>query len=155
MDRQEIIATLKNIIADYLKTKGLELVDLIYRYEGRDLVLRILADRPEGGITLDECALLNTEISRILDEQSIIQQSYLLEVSSPGVDRPLTTRGDFLRCLNRRARLFLLESIKGKWEIDGLVSKVDENSVYLDSEGEVFQVPLAKIRKAKQIIGGV
>ena len=152
MDRQEIISEVENIIGDYLKVQGLELVDLICRYEGRDLVLRILADRPEGGISLGECARLNIEISAILDEKDILQTRYILEASSPGIDRPLSTGSDFLRCVNRRARFFFNESVNGKLELEGTIIKVEDGVVFIDVEGESIDVPLAKINKAKQVI---
>lgn len=152
MDKETLKIELTNIISDYLKNQGLDLVDLIYRYEGRNLFLRILVDKPEGGIALDECAHLNNEISRILDEKDIIPQRYILEVSSPGIDRPLKTKNDFLRCINKKVRLFLSEPIKGKTELEGLISKVDDTSVYVDIETEVVVIPLAKINRAKQII---
>ena len=152
MNRQEVISELENIIGDYLKVQGLELVDLIHRYEGRDLVLRILADRPEGGINLGECARLNIEISAILDEKDILQTRYMLEVSSPGIDRPLTTERDFSRCVNRRARFFFNESVNGKLELEGTIIKVEDGVVFIDVEGESIDVPLAKINKAKQVI---
>jgi len=152
MDRQEIIVELKNIIGDFLKIQGLELVDLIYRHEGRDLALRILVDRAQGGITLGECAALNNQISEILDEKDILQEGYILEVSSPGLDRPLETKSDFLRCMNRKVKLFLNESINGKIELEGLISKVEDDSVYIDCKNATIQIPLIKINKAKQII---
>ena len=153
MDRQEIIAELKNIIGDYLKIQGLDLVDLIYRQEGRDSILRILVDRPEGGITVGECANLNERISNLLDEKDILQTRYVIEVSSPGLDRALKTRNDFLRCINRRARFFLNESINGKIELEGLICKVENDSVYIESRNEIIEIPLTKINKAKQVIG--
>jgi len=152
MDRQEIIAQLQNIIGDYLKIQGLDLVDLIYRHEGRDSILRILVDRPEGGITLGECAQLNERISNLLDEKGILQTRYTIEVSSPGLDRALETRNDFLRSINKRVRFFLNESINGKIEFEGLISKVENDSVYIESRSEIIGIPLTKINKAKQII---
>ncbi len=155
MDRQTIIAELTSIFGDYLKSQGVNLIELIYRYEGRDLFLRILVDRPEGGITLGECAQLNQEISRILDEKDTLKQRYVLEVSSPGLDRPLKTKNDFSCCLNRKAKFFLLESIRGKIELDGIISKVEGNLVYVDMEGEIIEIPLANINKAKQILDNI
>ncbi|MBU1727575.1 MAG: ribosome maturation factor RimP [Candidatus Omnitrophica bacterium] len=152
MDKQLIIEELKKIIGDYLVAKGLDLVDLIYRYEGRDLYLRILADRPEGGITIDECTNLNRQISAVLDEKDIFEASYILEVSSPGLDRPLKTEKDFLRCLGRQAKFFLIEPVNGKIEWDGIIKKVENESVLIDVKAEVLEIPLTKINKAKQII---
>lgn len=154
MDRQAIISELTSIIGDYLKNKGLDLVDLIYRYEGRDLILRIVVDRPEGGITLDECSWLNNELGRILDEKDIIPAKYILEVSSPGIDRPLRAKSDFLRCINRNVRFFLSESINAKFELEGSITKVEDEKVYIDVEGDIIEIPFIKINKAKQIIAG-
>ncbi|MFH1640417.1 MAG: ribosome maturation factor RimP [Candidatus Omnitrophota bacterium] len=152
MDKQEIISELKDIIGEYLRVQGLDLVDLIYRYEGRGLFLRILTDRPQGGINLAECARLNNEISRILDEKDILQGRYILEVSSPGIDRPLKTKSDFERCMNRKARFFLSEPVNGKIELEGVIAKAEDDSVYIDIEGESVDIPLAKLAKAKQIV---
>lgn len=152
MDRRALIEELKVIIQDYLKDKNLDLVDIIYRYEGRDLVFRVLVDKPEGGITLGECAYLNIEISRILDEKDILQARYILEVSSPGLDRPLETKQDFLRCINKPVKLFLNEPINGKLEWDGVISEVENDSVYIDTSSQILEIPLSKINKAKQVI---
>lgn len=152
MDRQAVVTELKNIIADYLKIQGLDLIDLIYRYEGRDLILRILADKPQGGITLEECARLNKQIGNILDEKDILQTRYILEVSSPGLDRGLKTENDFNRCINRRARFFLNEAIGGKMEYEGIINKVEDDAVCVDSCGKIIEIPLSKIIKAKQVI---
>lgn len=152
MDKQEFIAELKNIIGGYLKARGLDLVDLICRHEGRDLILRVLVDRPEGGITLGECAELNIQISNLLDEKDLLQTRYIMEVASPGLDRQLRARSDFQRCINRRARFFLNEPVNGKIELEGIISKVEGDSVYIDSNNEVIEIPLKKINKAKRVI---
>lgn len=152
MDRDALIEELMAIIQDYLKNKNLDLVDLIYRYEGRDLILKVLADRPDGGISLGECARLNIELSRILDEKDILQARYILEVSSPGLDRPLKTKPDFARCINRKVRVFLNEPINGKLEWDGTITKVENDAVCLDASSQILEIPLSKINKAKQAV---
>ncbi|MCM8795758.1 MAG: ribosome maturation factor RimP [Candidatus Omnitrophica bacterium] len=152
MDRSILINELNQIIGGYLETQGIELVELIYRYEGKDLVLRILVDKPEGGITLDECVRLNNAIGLILDEKGILEERYILEVSSPGLDRPLRTKKDFLRCLNRKVRFFLTESINGKMELEGIIKKVEENAVYVDVEGQILEISFIKMNLAKQAL---
>jgi ribosome maturation factor RimP len=85
MDRQAIVDELKSIIQDFLLAQGLDLVDLILRYEGGDLVLRIIADKPEGGISLGECANLNIQISQILDENDILKERYIFAGFRPAL----------------------------------------------------------------------
>jgi ribosome maturation factor RimP len=152
-DKQQVFAQLGAVIQDYLKAQGLELVDLIYRYEGRDLFLRVLADRPEGGITMDECSRVNDDLGKILDEKDLITEHYILEVSSPGLDRPLVTQADFARCLKRKIRVFLREAVEGKIEWEGLISRVEQDKLYLEAQTGIIEIPIEKINKAKQIIG--
>jgi ribosome maturation factor RimP len=87
----------------------------------------------------------------MLDENEFIDNRYILEVSSPGLDRPLVTKNDFLRCLKKRVRFFLTEPINGKPEWEGAILKADDEAVYVDI-GEELVIPLSKINKAKQII---
>ncbi len=153
MDRQDrLIDELRSIITEHLKTRQIDLVDFIYRYEGASLILRLLVDKPEGGISLGECAHLNTEIGRILDENDALQQRYILEVSSPGLDRPLKTKKDFSRCINKRLRFFLNELINGRFELEGIVKELEGDSVYIEINGEPIEIPLSMINKAKQIL---
>ena len=152
MDREALANELKIILADFLKSRNLDLVEIIHRYEVGDLVLRVLVDRPEGGINLDDCAAINRELGEILDAKDFLQQRYILEVSSPGLDRPLKTQNDFSRCLNKKVKFFLSELINGKLEWDGVITKVSERIVYVDTVTEIMEVPLDKINKAKRII---
>ena len=153
MDRQTRIEELRGMIQEFLNSQHFDLVDLIHRYEGRNFFLRILVDRPEGGITLEDCANLNREINLLLDEKDLVQQKYVLEVSSPGLDRPLKTKNDFLRCLNKRVKFFLNEAVQGRWEWEGLIQKIEEDSVMIETEDAVVTLPLSQIAKAKQVIG--
>ncbi|MDD2927855.1 MAG: ribosome maturation factor RimP [Candidatus Omnitrophica bacterium] len=152
MDRESLVNELKVFLEDFLRSRNLDLVDLIHRYEGRDLVLRILLDKPEGGISLGECAGLNREISDLLDAKNILQEKYVLEVSSPGLDRPLKREKDFLRCLDKKVKFFLNELINGKLEWDGTITGVKAGIVYINTPAGAMEVPLAKINKAKRII---
>jgi ribosome maturation factor RimP len=153
MDRQGLITELTAIVEDCVKGLGLELVDIIYRYEGRDVFLRVLVDRPEGGITLGECANVNNELSRLLDEKDIIRERYMLEVSSPGADRPLKGKSDFLRCLNKRARFFFNAPVSGKTELEGLIVSAGDDAVTVNTGVETIEIPLDKINIAKQVLG--
>ncbi len=152
MRKDELDLELENLFRQYLESLGLELVEFSSRYQGRGLVLRILADRPEGGISLEECAGLNRKLGELLDEKDLLQESYLLEVSSPGLDRPLKAKGDFRRALGKQAKFFLFEAVNGKIEHDGLIKEVNDEIVAVQTEKGLFSIPLSKINKAKLII---
>jgi ribosome maturation factor RimP len=149
---KEIISELKPILEDFLEKQGFILVDLNMVYEGQRLILRILTDHPEGGINLEECSILNQKIGQILDEKDIIKQSYILEVSSPGLDRPLKTVQDFKRCINREVVLYTHQPIKGKRENRGFIKEIKENTLLFEIDGKVFSIDFSLIIKAKQII---
>ena len=152
IDRYVLQEKLRTLITDYLKQENIVLVDLGFKSQRRKFILRILVDEPGGGITLDRCAYLNSAISQLLDSEDLIQSRYTLEVSSPGIDRPLLTPEDFSRCINRRVRIFLNQCQDGKYEITGLITSVSDAGLNLDLEGQVQQIPFGQIKKAKQII---
>lgn len=155
MDKAAFIEELRRTIQEFLAERRLDPVELITRYEGRDLFLRVLVDRPEGGISLGECAGLNKEISLMLDEKDELQQRYILEVCSPGLDRPLKTKNDFLRCINKTVKIFFNEPVHGRWEWEGSVAKVEGDCVYIGAQDKTIALPLLKIVKAKQIINNI
>jgi len=152
MDRQGIQEELTVLISSFLRERSLDFVDLTYRMEGKSAVLKVLVDRPEGGITLDECSELNRQISELLDQRDILSQKYILEVSSPGIDRPLKTEGDFRRALNREVRFFLNVPVDGRTEISGVVKFVGAASVSIDTDSGILEIEYVNIVKAKQII---
>jgi ribosome maturation factor RimP len=152
MVRPEVIEEIQNTIDSYLEERQFYLVEMKYFYQADTLVLVILADRPHGGITLKECIELNKSISIILDEKDILQERFILEVSSPGLDRPLVRKEDFLRCSNKEVRFFLNEPINEKMELQGTISKVEDDAVYIAMQEEIFKVPLIRIIRAKQIV---
>lgn len=152
MDKYEVIEELKKLIGDYLLTRGFVLVELVYRYEGRDLMLRVLADRAQGGINLEECAALNEGIGNMLDEKGVPESHYVLEVSSPGLDRPLTTEEDFMRYPGKAVHLFLKEPQDTKWEMEGVISKVGHGSLFIEVGENTVEIPFHRINKAKQVI---
>lgn len=152
MDRFALAARIEGVVGEYLKNKGIEFVELMHRYEGRDLILRFLVDKPEGSITIQECAQLNFGIGRMLDEADFLGTRYVLEVSSPGLDRPLTTKKDFTRCIDKPVYFFLNEPVNEKMECAGVIRRVENDSVYVDIEGILCAIPLAQINKGKQVI---
>jgi ribosome maturation factor RimP len=152
MDYKEFTEEIKNLITPVLEQEGAVLVELnLYSTRGGSM-LKQLVDKKYGGITIEECTRINSSISNMLEERQTFPMGYMLEVSSPGVDRPLKTKTDFLRCINKEIRLFLLEPINDKIELSGIIKHAQEDLLELDVEGESVLIPFLKISRGKQII---
>lgn len=152
MNREVLIKELNVLILGYLESKNLEFVDLIYRTEDKRLIFTVLVDKVGGRITLAECAILCRQLKSLLEEKNLIEEDYLLEVASPGLDRPLKRQRDFLRSLNKEAVFFLNDLVNGKLQLQGLIDKVDETSVFIQVSCGILEIPLTKINKAQLII---
>jgi ribosome maturation factor RimP len=148
MDRRAIIQKAEGIIAPLLKTEGLSLVDIVYQREQAGWVLRVLIDR-EQGITLADCARVSREFGQLLDVEDVIPSSYRLEVSSPGLDRPLKKEADFIKYTGRRVRIKTKDQIAGRRNFKGALLGCSEGKVMVQVEGsEDFAIPLSAIIKA-------
>ena len=123
-----------------------------YRAEGGALILEILADRAEGGIRLDECAVLNRELGALLEEKDLVADRYTLEVSSPGLDRPLVTPQDFGRKKGKEVRIFLRQPVGDRIEYQGLIAAVAADGLTLITKTGSIYLPFDKVNKAKQVI---
>jgi len=150
--QEDILLKKKPVLEAHLGKLGFCLVDMrFYKNHFGQRILEVLADRIEGGITLDECSRLNKELGSMFEEEGM-EERYTLDVSSPGMDRPLMTLADFRRVRGRELRLFLKEKQDGKIEIQGTLESVGDNQITVKTEDTTIQVSLDKINKAKQVI---
>lgn len=124
---------LAEIIQPVIEGMGYELVRLRLQ-GGRTATLQIMADRPEGGINVEDCALISTAISATLDVEDPLEDAYHLEVSSPGIDRPLTRLKDFATFEGYDARLETNQAIDGRKRFKGVLAGVDGDEVLLNIE---------------------
>jgi len=152
MDNEALIEQLKKIILPIVEQENSELVDIEFKSTRQGAHLIVLVDSKDGKIDADALASINHKVGDILDQNDLINQKYTLEVSSPGLDRPLSTARDFERNMNKSVKFFLIEAISGKIEHDGIVKEVKGEAVVVESENGTLEIPLSKIRKAKQII---
>jgi ribosome maturation factor RimP len=150
--KEDFIQELTDLVSGYLSAKGLEFIELIHRFESKRLVLTVLADKPQGGITLEECALLCRQLKDLLEGNNVIEGDYVLEVSSPGLDRPLKSQKDFLRSLNKEAVFYLNDLVNGKCQWQGIICKAEEAVVLVQVAGEILEIPLIKINKVQLVI---
>ena len=134
---------LAEIIQPVIEGMGYELVRLRLQ-GGRTATLQIMADRPEGGINVDDCANISTAVSAALDVEDPLEDAYHLEVSSPGIDRPLTRLKDFATFEGYDARLETNQPIDGRKRFKGVLAGVDGDEILLNIEerGETVTVGL-------------
>lgn len=126
----------------------MELVDLQFRREGHGWVLRFFIDK-EGGITIDDCATVSREISAYLEVEDLIAHAYHLEVSSPGLERPLKKKEDFVRFIGRLVRIKVRQPVDDQRVLTGMLCGLEGSSVVLEVEaGKVF-VDMENISKAR------
>ncbi len=153
MRRQEILQQVGQLVQPIAARLGLEVVDVQLAGEGgRHTVLRILMDRPDGGITLDECAQVNEALSRQLDLYDLFPSSYTLEVSSPGLDRPLKTDQDYRRFSGRRAELTTYGPVDGQRRFRGILLGVLGDTVAVRIDGRQVQLPKDQIAQARLVV---
>jgi len=153
MSKGDVCGQVKGIAVPILDSLGMELVDIEFAKAGRDSVLRLFIDK-EGGVTLDDCADVSRELSAVLDVEDIIPGHYALEVSSPGLDRPLKTLADYERFAGRLVKVRTFEALpddagnKRKTFVGRLEGVADGNIAMTLSEGQSASIPLDKVAKA-------
>lgn len=144
--------TTEQLITPILNEKDLYLVDIEYVKEGPDWFLRVFIDK-DGGVTIDECGEVSLELSEKLDEVDVIKGNYFLEVSSPGVERPLKTKNDFKQSINKNVYITLYVHIDGEKEFEGTLIKFENDTATIEykvkTRKKEVEVPFDKIAKAR------
>ncbi len=140
-------ALLEPVVEDF----ALELVELQFRREAAGWVLRLVIDSAQG-VSLEDCANLSREVGHILEVEDPIEQAYNLEVSSPGLDRPLKKEKDFLRCSGKKAKVVLREPMAGQNVFVGLIDGFLDGSILLATGEEVLRIPLTVVKKARLVV---
>lgn len=139
----------EKIIESLVTSNNMELVDVQYVSEAGRMVLRIYIDK-DGGIKLDDCEAMSNEIGNLLDSSDAISDSYVLEVSSPGIDRALKKEKDFIKFLGERAKVSLYAPIDGQRNFKGKLLDFKNNTIIIaDVTGKTVEIPMDKVAKAK------
>jgi ribosome maturation factor RimP len=144
---EKLLPEVREVIEPILQSQGFELVDLEYQRERQGWVLRIFLDR-EGGITLDDCVGASHEVSAVLEVKDVIPTAYLLEVSSPGLTRPLKKPEDFNRFQNRLVKIKLYKPLDGRRNFKGTLLGLEGETVRVEVDQQLFEIPLHSIAKA-------
>ena len=148
MENQSTTDRIKEVITPLLDARSVKVVDMGYRQEGGRMTLRVLVDKADG-ITMDECALLNREMGEALDKADTIIDSYVLEVCSPGLDRPIVTKEDFLRVKGKSIEVFLKRPVGDKKQYSGILRSAGEDSIFLEVNAGAVEIPFDAISKGR------
>lgn len=130
MKKTEIEQYCTELVTPIIKAGDFELVDVEYVKEGADFYLRVYADKP-GGITIDDCVLISRALEERLDAEDRIKDAYILEVSSPGLTRPLKKEKDFARSIGKLVDVKLYRQVNNSKELTGVLVAYNEEEVQL------------------------
>ena len=149
MDRAAIAQRVWELAEPVVVTAGLELVDVQYRPEGGRAVVRLLIDRPTGGVTIDELARVSRELGHVLDAHDAVPGRYSLECSSPGLNRPLIKPEHYRRAAGQRVAVQMRTPIGGRRRFHGVLAEVGDAAATIDDPdaGRVV-LPFADVERA-------
>lgn len=143
---------LNELLSPLVKETGYIPVDVTFEKVGQDWVLTIYIDKEDGDITLEDCEIVNNVVSPFLDEKDPIEQSYLLEVSSPGIDRPLKNENDYLRNINNKIEVKLYAKKNGTKEFVGTLKDYNDGIIILETEEGLIELSQNEISKAAPVV---
>ena len=151
----DVIERVRDLAARVAGSYGLDVFDVQFRREAGGMILRVRLDRPgpsataADSVSVDDCAQVSRDLSAMLDVEDFVPIAYTLEVSSPGLDRPLRHADDYRRFVGRRAKLVMRQAVEGQTFFKGTLGGLDGQDVLIDSEdGRRHRVPLDVITRA-------
>ena len=153
MAKKRVKDAARDLLADFLEEHALELFHIEFVKEGRERYLRIYIDKPEESgeyVSIEDCEMVSRYLSDRLDEADLIEENYFLEVSSPGLDRPLLKDSDYVRFAGRQVDVSLYRGVNGKKQISGeLIGLKDGIVTVREENGEILSLPMEQISKTK------
>ncbi len=149
MDKATLIKAIWETFEPGLAGLGYELVEVEYTTQDGTPVLRVYIDKPEGGISHADCAAASELLSVELDTHDLIDDRYMLEVSSPGFDRPVRKPVDFQRFVGEAIRLNTYAPVQGRKRFSGVLAGFSDGLISLQVDGETYQVHIENLKKAR------
>jgi ribosome maturation factor RimP len=144
---EPLLEEIRQTVGPVLSSQGLELVDVEYRREASGWVLRIYIDR-EGGVNIDDCTEVSRELGTILEVRDLIPNAYILEVSSPGLTRPLKRLEDFQKFQGHLVKIKTFAPVEGRRNFKGKLLGVEGDLVQVEVDGRGYGIPQKSIAKA-------
>ncbi|MGH6618183.1 MAG: ribosome maturation factor RimP [Alphaproteobacteria bacterium] len=153
METTDAASRVERIIAPTLDDMGYEVVRVQLSGGRQHSRLQVMAERADQqGMTVDDCAEISRAVSALLDVEDPIAGSYDLEVSSPGIDRPLTRAHDFERFAGHQAKIEMRQTIEGRRRFRGLLKGLEDGHAVLEMEGETLKLPVGEVERAKLVM---
>lgn len=137
-------------IEPHITELGCELIEVLLGRSGRRCVLRVFVDKP-GGVTVDDCAAVSQVLSPVLDATDLFSASYVLEVSSPGFDRPLRRPKDFERFVGQLVRVKSVAPVQGVRNFRGELKSYRDGWIVIDCDGSEYEIHLENIERANLV----
>lgn len=144
-------ATVREAVSETVEALGYELVDVEYVKEGPNWYLRLYIDK-EGGISIDDCVAVNDATEPVIDRLDPIENAYIFEVSSPGIDRPLKTDRDYARAVGRKIEINLYRQQDGCRQYVGVLKGKADGKVTVEADGRTVEIDEKNIAGAKPAI---
>ncbi|HOV78730.1 MAG TPA: ribosome maturation factor RimP [Bacillota bacterium] len=148
MNSLKVTELVEKLASPVVEEAGMELVSVNFVKEGGRWYLRLFIDKP-GGIGIEDCRYISEKVDKMLDERDPIPQSYTLEVSSPGIERPLKKLSEFGRFTGRLAAVSTFAPVGGKKKIRGKIMEVRGQDVVFYVDGEELVIPFKQISSAR------
>jgi len=139
-------------VQEIVKAYDVELFEFKLLSSRANTVIRCVVDYTSGGIALQVCAAINKNIALYLEESDILGQNFTIEIDSPGLDKPLRTDKDFLRVKGRDISLWLNEQVEGKEYLEGQVTELDKDNLFLRFKDKIISINFDKIKLGKEKI---
>ncbi len=144
---KKIVDAVEKCLEEMFEHTDLELVDVEYRRESSGWVLRVYVDK-KGGVLLEDCSRTSHQLGDIIEVKEIIPDAYSLEVTSPGVNRPLKKEEDFIRVIGKTVKLKTRTLLNNRKKFKGVLKGCREEMLLINSDGNDFSVPLSIVKKA-------
>ncbi|MDD6213407.1 MAG: ribosome maturation factor RimP [Clostridiales bacterium] len=142
--REEYEKKTEELLAPIMEEYGFELVDVEFVKEGSNKYLRAYIDKP-GGITIDDCEVVSRRLSDLLDANDYIEEAYILEVSSPGLGRPLKKEKDYVRSMGKEIEIHCFRAVNHEKEFQGILTAYDNETVTITVDEETITLERANI----------
>jgi len=148
VSKEELVRRFWERFEAEIAEQGYELVEVEVAGRSGVRILRIYIDKPEGGIGLQDCTAISQFLNPLLDAEDFIGEHYILEVSSPGIDRPLRKPSDFLRYAGEAIVIVTHSAIEGRKRFQGALRGLTDGLIQVDCAGTLFEIHLENLRKA-------